>query len=208
MAVRLYKYFEMAVLFIGLPLLYHFDQIPGHKSLPLLIVFVGCLVWLKQNKGFSRRKLGIAGYKGWRCVVVRQAIAIPVIVAATWLYAPDLLFYLPRNNLGLWMVILVLYPLWSAYPQELIYRAFFFERYKEVFNGKWSMIIINSLLFGFLHIIFGNWIAVAGATIMGFVFAYTYSRHERLLAVAIEHAFIGDLVYTIGMGYFFYVPDF
>jgi len=70
------------------------------------------------------------------------------------------------------------------------------------------MILTNSILFGFLHIIFGNWIAVIGATIIGFVFSYTYSKHQSLLAVAIEHAIIGGIVFTIGLGQFFYVPDF
>jgi len=102
---------------------------------------------------------------------------------------------------------MLLYPIWSAYPQELIYRTFFFERYKDIFFKKWLMILANSILFGFLHIIFGNWVSVLGATIIGFIFSLTYSKHQSLLAVATEHAIIGDIVFTIGLGQFFYVAD-
>lgn len=205
---KTFKGIELILLFVGIPLLYRFKLLPGHKFIPLLIVFLICLFWLFWNKNFDRKKFGFNAFNSWKYLLYRTIIATILIFLITWVFIPESLFYLPRKAFRLWIVIMLLYPIWSAYPQELIYRAFFFERYKDLFSNKWLMILTNSFLFGFLHIIFGNWIAVLGATIIGFVFSLTYSKHQSLLTVAIEHAIIGDIVFTIGLGQFFYVPDF
>jgi hypothetical protein len=38
----------------------------------------------------------------------------------------------------------------------------------------------------------------------GYLFAYTYAKTRSLLLVSIEHALYGCLLYTIGLGRFFY----
>jgi membrane protease YdiL (CAAX protease family) len=203
-----FKVIELVTLFIGLPLLYYFDILPGHKSLPLLVVFVLVLIYLITSKKFNRKELGFNNFMGWKGLITRMAIGTLIIFIATIAFIPEALFYLPKNNPMLWALIMIFYPLWSAFTQELIYRPFFFFRYQSVFENKNVLAIVNGLLFGFLHFIFGNWIAVVGATIIGTIWAFSYQRHKSLLAVAIEHAFIGNMLYTIGLGQFFYVPDF
>lgn len=203
-----FKVIELLTLFIGLPLLYYFDVLPGHKSLPLLVVFVFVLIYLITSKKFNRKELGFNNFMGWKGLITRMAIGSLFIFIATIAFIPEALFYLPKNNLMLWALIMIFYPLWSAFTQELIYRPFFFFRYQSVFENKNILAIVNGLLFGFLHFIFGNWIAVVGATIIGTIWAFSYQRHKSLLAVAIEHAFIGNMLYTIGLGQYFYVPDF
>lgn len=208
MNTKIYKIAELIIVFIGIPILYYLDFIPGHKSLPLLIVFIFCLIWLLKNKDFNRKKLGFNSFLNYKFLIIRLILASFVILIMTYYIIPEYLFYLPQKMVRLWLLIMFFYPIWSAFPQELIYRTFFFERYKDLFQNKWLMITVNSLLFGFLHFIFGNWIAVVGASIIGFVFSYTYSQHHSLMVVSIEHAIIGDLVFTIGLGAYFYVPDF
>jgi len=205
---KTFKCIELILIFIGIPLLYRFKLLLGHKFIPLIIIFFICLSWLFWNKKFDRKKFGINAFNSWKYLLYRTIIAAILIFLITWFVIPGSLFYLPRKAIRLWIVIMLFYPIWSAYTQELIYRTFFFERYKDLFSSKWLMIFVNCILFGFLHIIFANWIAVIGATIIGFVFSLTYSKHQSLLAVAIEHAIIGDIVFTIGLGQFFYVPNF
>lgn len=66
MIYKALKYIELAALFIGLPLLYYFDIIPGHKSLPLLVAFFAMLAYLLFSKSFNRKELGFNGYNGWK----------------------------------------------------------------------------------------------------------------------------------------------
>lgn len=206
--ISIYKYFELLALFLGVPLLYHFDVIPGHKSLPLLVVFTILLVYLLLSKTFNKKELGLNGFKGWFFLLIRSAVVAIIITGATYLFLPEYLFYLPKQNPLLWLMIMIFYPIWSAFTQELIYRPFFFFRYGNLFQNRTVGSIVNGLLFGFLHVIFGNWIAVVGATIMGTIWAFSYTKHRSLMAVAIEHAIVGNLLFTIGLGQFFYVPDF
>ncbi len=208
MGSKIFKYLELFIIFITLPLFYHFNLFPGHKSLPLLVVFIYCLIWLLKNKKSLNFQFGLRYFKGWKLMLIRILVSGIVIFIATWLFIPEYLFYLPKNRIGLWVLIMVFYPLWSAYPQELIFRAYFFERYASLFSNTKIIIALNTILFGYMHFIFGNWVAVVGATIIGFIWAFTYSKNKSLLAVAIEHAIVGNLIYTIGLGQYFYVPDF
>jgi membrane protease YdiL (CAAX protease family) len=121
---------------------------------------------------------------------------------------PDRLFDLPKHNPKLWLLIMLFYPIWSAFTQELIYRSFFFHRYISLFSNQKILIVANGLLFGFLHIIFKNWVAVIGSALIGLMWASSYARHKSLMLVFIEHSFVGNLLYTFGLGAYFYVPDF
>ena len=49
-----------------------------------------------------------------------------------------------------------------------------------------------------------HWEAVAFSFACGLIFAYRFTRTRSFLAVALEHALYGDLVFTIGLGQFFF----
>lgn len=202
------KALELVVVFIVLPLLFFFNFIPGPKAISLLLVFVATLIYLLSTKSFNRKELGFNGFKGWQKVLLRSVVAVVLIVILTLIFLPQNLFYLPKNNPKLWLLIMVFYPIWSAFTQEFIYRSFFFFRYKTLFPNQKILAVVNGLLFGFLHIIFKNWIAVVGATAVGLIWAFSYLKHRSLLVVTLEHSIVGNLLYTVGLGYYFYVPDF
>jgi membrane protease YdiL (CAAX protease family) len=69
-------------------------------------------------------------------------------------------------------------------------------------------VLTNAALFAFAHIFFKNWVAVIGAFAAGILWAMTYLGSRSLLVVSIEHALYGDLLFTLGIGYYFYNPDF
>jgi len=96
------------------------------------------------------------------------------------------------------------YPLLSVVPQEFVYRTFFFERYKPLFSNSAAMILASTFCFGFVHIMFHNWIAPVFSGIGGLLFSISYARHKSLKLVSIEHAAYGCYVFTIGLGWYFY----
>ncbi|MBN1184782.1 MAG: CPBP family intramembrane metalloprotease [Bacteroidales bacterium] len=205
---KTWLFFEIVLIFIATPLLYYFDVIPGHKSIPLLLVFIILLWALITDKTFDNKHFQINKYKQWRKLIIRFFIISVLLFAYILLFERENLFYLPKHNLLLWGMIMIFYPLWSAYPQELIFRAFFFHRYKALFKNQMVMIICNALLFAYMHFIFKSWVAIGLSFLAGIMFALTYLRSNSLLVVAIEHALYGNLIYTIGLGHYFYVPDF
>jgi uncharacterized protein len=197
---------EFVLIFFALPLAYRFSplRIP---VLPLLWVVTAYASWqLLRDPQFDRARLWNAGALPRR---LNWILLLFVIVAfATWLavhrFAPELEWSFVRRNPGFWALVMVLYPVLSVYPQGLIYRAFFFERYVGVFPGRWSMILASAAAFAFMHIIFRNWVAVSLTFAGGFLFAARYAETGSLAASSFEHALYGCWLFTVGLGQFFY----
>jgi membrane protease YdiL (CAAX protease family) len=114
------------------------------------------------------------------------------------------LFTFVKAAPAFWALVMFLYPLLSVYPQELIFRAYFFERYQPLFGAGWVMVAASALAFGFMHIALGNWLSVVLSAIGGFLFAMTYHQSGSLVLACIEHAIFGNFIFTIGLGQFFY----
>jgi membrane protease YdiL (CAAX protease family) len=119
-------------------------------------------------------------------------------------FAPELEWSLVRQSPGFWAVVMVLYPVLSVYPQGLVYRAFFFERYAVLFPGKWTMIVASALAFAFMHLIFRNWLAVGLTFAGGLLFAARYAETGSLATSCFEHALYGCWLFTVGLGQYFY----
>ena len=111
---------------------------------------------------------------------------------------------LPRSHFFLWLLIMILYPVLSAFPQEIVYRSFFFKRYGNLFKNKKVLIFVNAFLFSFAHIIYLNPIVILFTFIGGLIMAESYSKHNSLIKVSIEHGLYGDIVFTSGLGAYFY----
>jgi membrane protease YdiL (CAAX protease family) len=139
-----------------------------------------------------------------KTILLRAALVAPALLLIAWLISPETLFIFPRTRPALWVLVMVLYPLLSAYPQELIYRAFFLRRYGSLFKTESQMIWASTLAFAFLHIIFKNPVAVILTIPGGYLLSKTYGKTKSLLVTSIEHAIYGDLVFTIGLGFYFY----
>lgn len=113
-------------------------------------------------------------------------------------------FILPRERPLVYAALMVGYPLISVYPQEIIYRGFFFHRYARAFRTRRAAVAFNAVAFGWAHIIFHNPVAVVLTLVGGVFFAMTYLRTRSLLAAGAEHSLYGCLLFTLGLGWYFY----
>jgi membrane protease YdiL (CAAX protease family) len=133
------------------------------------------------------------------------AVAGGAITAFVWLKLPEVFLGLPTNRPALWAMIMLLYPLLSVVPQELIYRTFFFHRYGPLFgDARWLAIATNGLLFGFAHIIFGSYVSIVLTAILGVLIAWRYERTRSFWGAWLEHSLFGCLIFTIGLGRYFF----
>lgn len=140
----------------------------------------------------------------WRLFWLRFGIAALGMVALTWALAPDRLFQFPLQRPQLWAMVMLLYPVLSAIPQEIIYRSFFFERYEGIVKSRSLLITLSAVGFGLSHIMMENLVAPLLSIIGGYIFADSYACHRSLKWVSIEHALYGCVLFTIGLGWFFY----
>ena len=179
----------------------------GGFLIPVLLAVSGlCMLLLWKDPEFDRRQLaGFNGFlpwlKGLPLTFIPPAAGLAIVCAV---FRYDLLFAFPRNNTMIWLLVMVLYPLLSVYPQELIYRTFFFHRYSLLFPTQTSRIIMSGLCFGLAHLFFANWIAPVLTALGGLLFARTYARSGSTLLVSLEHSLWGNFIFTIGLGWYFY----
>ncbi|KAA0216996.1 MAG: CPBP family intramembrane metalloprotease [Leptolyngbya sp. PLA3] len=209
---------------LSVPLLRH----PNGLLLPTLAAFtIVCLVWLLLDRRFARRELW--NWRGARAQLRPiSMIALPmleVLVLLSWQLSPgswlhdtldasdatrwmvwpgSRLFSLPRERPELWLKIMLFYPVVSVWPQEVLYRAFFFHRYACVLRRPWARVLGSALAFGFMHVLFLNAVAPLLTFTGGVLFAWTYERSRSTLACSIEHAIYGCWVFTVGLGAYFY----
>ncbi|MDX2175891.1 MAG: CPBP family glutamic-type intramembrane protease [Candidatus Sumerlaeia bacterium] len=150
------------------------------------------LDWDALDRAYRRRLAG-------RTALVAAGIAVVVALD------PGLDFFgFPRERPALWALVMCLYPLLSVYPQELLLRAFHFERYAGLVARPAAFLALNAVVFGWIHIVFWNPFAVLLSIPAGWLLADTYSRTRSLGAVCVEHAVYGNLVFTLGLGRYFF----
>lgn len=197
---------EGLALFVLLPLALMYGD--GHRLLyPLLLAaFALVVTWLRRQPAFERRCLwnAAAARRQLRPILTRWLGAAALLALLVRLLAPEHYLDFPRRAPLLWGAVILLYPLLSAYPQEVIFRTFFFQRYRPLFPSRFGLIAASALAFGFAHILLRNGVAVVLSAAAGALFAATYERSRSTLAAAVEHALYGNLMFTLGLGSFFY----
>jgi uncharacterized protein len=203
------------LLFVGVPgLIFLSRNVDLGFRLPwvwvMVVAALGVIVWLVRFAGLRRREFwksdDPAAEKAMlKRILLRFVPAALVLTALTAWLLPDSLFNLPRQRPSLWIGIATFYPLFSVYPQELLFRLFFFKRYESLFADRRALIAVNAVLFGWAHVFFPTPVVAVGLCILGgILFADTYARTRSLRLVWFEHALYGVLVFTIGLGEFFF----
>ena len=193
--------FESILLFLILPLLYLADVLLVHKVIPLVILLAYCAIILLLDKPANPNRFRLAA--NWKLIAIRLAIiAAVVFLLIKFYFHLDLFADLPQNRKLFYMILM--YPVLSALPQEVIFREFFFYRYETLFRHPAILVAVNVVLFAFAHIYFGSWIVMIFTLVGGAIFAITYSQTRSLLVVTIEHTLYGLMILSSGLGEYFY----
>lgn len=205
---RAWRWVEAFFLLVGVPLALFFWIPPRMILLTIWLVAAYCWVVLRYEVRASETRLGLGRealiWPNIRPILIRFAISAGLMMALTLYLVPDNLFSFPREKPGFWLLVMVLYPILSVLPQEVIFRVYFFARYKRWFTRPAALILASGVAFGFGHVVFHNWVAPLLCLVGGVYFAHTYQRTKSLLLVSLEHALYGDFLFTVGLGHYFY----
>jgi len=148
----------------------------------------------------------------WRAVnwpnlkplLARWVLASLGMVVFIYFYDPDRMFFLARERPEFLPVLMTLYPVLSALPQELIFCSFIFARYAPYFGSGYKMVGASAILFAYAHILYLNPVAPVLSLLGGFIFAQTYLKTQSLALVTIEHGLYGNSLFLVGLGWYFY----
>lgn len=205
---RFVLWVEFLLLFIGIPgWLVHLqlqggilflETLLGLGVLTLLIGAVDPGVRFRERGSWpvARKRVGV--------IFARAAGVGVLLLLATWWMWPDQFLRLVRERPQVWVLVMLLYPLLSVAPQEYIFRVYFMQRYRPLFGTGAGMLWVNALVFGWAHVFFLNPVAPILSVAGGWLFANTWRRTRSLRLVCLEHALYGQIIFTVGLGWFFY----
>lgn len=198
---------EWAVLSV-LPVLIFLDPHRVRFFLPVLwsMAFLAFVFWQKKRRQQGPDTWGWAHWNRHEIkkILGRFVLIVMIVGLATWALNPGTLFSLMRRDWRLWSAVMLLYPVLSVLPQELIYRGFLFERYGGLTKSPVISMLMSAVSFALAHFFLKNWIAPGMAFIGGLLLADTYARTRSITLVTLEHALYGDFVFTVGLGQYFY----
>lgn len=208
-ARRIWLTAEMLALFGGAPVIMmyavHALRVPVWAA--LFPVLAGLIVYLLWDRTFSLKQEVSQGVGAGTLVSILVVLLVGGGAVAAYVAQemPDKFLSLPRERPGVWRKVLTNYPFLSVLAQEFMYRTLFFHRYGPLFGRwHWGLVIASGIAFGIGHIIFKNWVAVAMTTLGGIFLAWRYADTRSFWAVWIEHTLWGWLVFTVGLGGFFF----
>jgi uncharacterized protein len=199
---------ECATIFFILPVaLYWFRHVLAFNLLPVVILLsLICMVCLLADKKSDLSMLwNIQNFRRHFTEVMVAFLCIGVFLTVFTYFAYENRFLVfPINQPNACLIFILIYPLLSALPQEIIFKSFFFHRYGSIFSGPAALILLNGISFGLFHLWYANVIAPLFSVAAGMLLAYRYVKTRSLIIVTIEHSLLGIFLYIIGLGWFFY----
>ena len=192
---------EFFLVFIFLPIILFF--IPETKLIftTLYIVFFFSLWKIKKDKTFNFSRL--KNKPDWKFIFLYFLIFSLLGFFYTFFVDKSLFFIFPKESPNVWLLVIILYPLFSVIPQEVIYRVFFLQRYKYILSENlFVRYTVNSFIFSFAHIVFQNYHAVIITALVSPIFYYAYERKSFLTCILI-HSIGGIIIFTFGLGKYF-----
>jgi len=203
--MRLRLWAEMLALFLGVPLLMLFTagMFPLFPILAILLVVA--IYLLTRTEGFEWRELLGGDLRPWLPFALLYAAitAVVTLVLTLWL-VPNSLLGFPRYAPDRWLMVMMLYPIVSALPQEIIFRPLFFRRYGALFPTPALAMLANGAAFGIGHLFYQNPVAIGLTALSGLIIAWAYMRSGSFLLALLLHAIGGMTIFTVGLGRFFY----
>ena len=199
-----YRWFEFTLIFVLLPLIgFTLRSYLANWLIPALIVLMSvCCMLLLNDPHFKRFRLTSMGqfsavkrrlFSFFFLGALFSGVFYGIIHQENW-------FSMPLHSFYNWLLLLLLYPLLSVLPQELIFRTYFFHRYKRIMPKKRVRIVVSATVFALAHIVYANWVAVGLAFLGGLLFSFTYAQSRSTIVCVIEHSLWGLWMFTLGIG--------
>ena len=192
---------EFFFLFIFIPIILFYISETKLIFATLYIVFFFSLWKLKKDNTFNFSRL--KNKPDWKFIFLYFLIFSLLGFFYTFFVDKSLFFVFPKESPKVWLLVIILYPLFSVIPQEFVYRVFFLQRYKNILSKNLLIkYFINSVVFSYAHIVFQNYHAVIITVLVSPIFYYSYERKSFLTCILI-HSIGGLIIFTYGLGKFF-----
>lgn len=183
------------ILYIMLPILILFNTtLFKYKFYILTIVCLLIYLLFRINK-VSNKELGIS--KDNLIKSLKRNIPIIFIFITTIIFFR--LFNLNKYNPTETIYFYLFYIFISCPIQEFLYRGIFGYFEKSLVKNKYIILIISSILYSFVHIIYKDYLTCTLTFLFGIVLYLLYRKDYNLFGVSISHIILGILTIYLGI---------
>lgn len=196
---------EFAAFYIAVPVLVAVFLPAGRLFEALFVFMLAGLALLAFTPGFEWKEL----LRGWRAIDwTRVAVLAAVTLAASAIVmqavAPERMFSMLIHRPETMLTIALFYPLLSALPQEVVFRALYFRRYRDILPEGVPGLLLNAALFSLAHLMYWSSVVMVMTFAGGFVFAWAHAVRRSFPMAWVMHAIAGLIVFAAGLGVYFY----
>jgi uncharacterized protein len=170
--------------------------IPYSLRFFLLMAITPLLWFIRPSTVMTNHNLGISRHNLTDSIIaifpLSVILALSTIVAAV--------ANQPRyDNSGLSVGFYLFYVLVSCPFQEFAYRGYLFPALDILPLQKWGRIILATILYSFLHIIYKDVYIIVFTLITGLIWNIHYDKYRNLASVTVSHIILGVLTIRLGL---------
>ncbi len=179
---------------------------PPNWMFPALFAFTALgIVLLNWTPEFTWAELRYSwGNWSWRELGIFFVVMALFCTLLVQVLRPEAAFFLLLNRPEFLVVIWLGYPLASALPQELLFRALYYRRYHAILPNGRASYMLNAAVFSFAHLMYWSWIVTAMTFGGGLLFSWAYRQRGSFFYAVLLHAIAGNIIFAAGLGVYFY----
>jgi uncharacterized protein len=176
--------------------LVYFKLVPFSWRFYILILAAFTILAIARLYRFSAVEVGFSKH---HFKTALKAIALPTLASALLM----LIYYYFQgsridNSAYHWSFYLF-FVIVSSPIQEFLYRGFLFGIFSRAKLGIWLQILLSTLLYSFLHLIYRDVPTVIFTFIIGIFWGYHYAKYQNLPSIIISHSLLGAIAILVGL---------
>ncbi len=185
----------LLLFYLAMPILILLDVISFKYKFVVMVIFAIVSYVLLRLVGVKNQQLGISTNDLWLSIKTVLPITIVFAILALIFYVLGWSRFEPTET----FVFYLFYVFISSPVQEFLYRGMT-TYFGQVFDLPiWVVIIVASLLYSFVHIIYKDYALVISTFFLGLIWHYLYLKTNNLAGVAFSHAVVGALTIFLGL---------
>lgn len=192
---RLFENFIIALVYFCLPLSILFSPFL-YKYKFCILILVSLIVYIIFRKlGYTKNEFGLSKNNLVKSIKDNILLIITMLMAGLIIYNISFYRFIPTESLYFYLIyIFILSP-----AQEFLYRGVLTSVFEKRNVKRYYSIIVISLMFSFLHIIYMDLWTVILTFIIGIIWQCIYLKSKNLLGVSISHSVVGVLTIFLGI---------
>ena len=187
---------QIFFIFIAPVFFIYFKILPANWTFPILLVCSLLIYGTVRHEKISNTELGLH-LDNFRKSLPYYFVFTILGIWALFMIAGQ--FNIIKNDSMNFLIRTFLLFIPISFFQEFIFRSFLIHKLKSIFSHNSIIILINALLFTFIHIIYPNLvISLPISFISGICFAWLYVKYPNLFLITISHAILNLTAVLLG----------